>query len=587
LKGSETQASLEFSDTGNEVHYQGKNFAFDQVFTPEQSTEEVYRAVVSPLIDEVLNGLNCTVFAYGQTGTGKTYTIEGLSDKREHFGVIPRAVNQIFDTLSEKTTQYKIKVSFLELYNEEAFDLLGNEITEKVKLRIYGDETFVKIDGLAEETIHSADQIHEILKRGSVKRQTAATILNAHSSRSHSIFTISIFAKDANDPRLLGKLNAVDLAGSENIARSGAQNKYAREAGSINQSLLTLTRVISALLEKSSHIPYRESKLTRILQDSLGGGTRTSMIATVSLAEADISTTLSTLDYASRARHIINKLEYRTHSDLNIHKRCSCKSFEKERDELLERHAKELRQSEFQIRNQVAIEFKEQVEKKEKDWQERLDSSESRNKQELENLRNLLQEQKERHENLIQEQKEQHRNLMQEQKEQYEDLMKQQREQYESLIREQKEQYEAQIKLLSKMVDAKAQEVLSYKQQLDEAEQRVKSSEQEKTLTSPEDSSDSEAPRKQNLKRVRKQAPSKANDYENMTFEGDDEIVQLSTKKKHKKLTGPSKADMDGALTLSGRKKPLTSAAIKFDLSPISPPRRVTRNRTAKKRLNL
>merc|ERR1712018_806195 len=171
----------------------------------------------------------------------------------------------------------------------------------------------VIIQGLEEIQVHDKQEVYKILERGSIKRQTAETKMNANSSRSHTVFTVTVFVNqqsiDGEDMLKIGKLNLVDLAGSENIGRSGAVDKRAREAGNINQSLLTLGRVITSLVDRTPHIPYRESKLTRLLQDSLGGRTKTSIIATVSPASINLEETLSTLDYAHRAKNIQNKPE--------------------------------------------------------------------------------------------------------------------------------------------------------------------------------------------------------------------------------------------------------------------------------------
>nr|XP_046188450.1 kinesin-like protein KIF11 isoform X3 [Oncorhynchus gorbuscha] len=231
-------------------------------------------------------------------------------------GIIPRTLHQIFEKLSENGTEFSVKVSLLEIYNEELFDLLSPcpDVTER--LQLFDDprnKRGVIIKGLEEITVHNKNEVYQILERGSAKRKTASTLINAYSSRSHSVFSVTIHMKEitieGEELVKIGKLNLVDLAGSENIGRSGAVDKRAREAGNINQSLLTLGRVITALVEKRPHVPYRESKLTRILQDSLGGRTKTSIIATVSPASINLEETLSTLEYANRAKNIMNKPE--------------------------------------------------------------------------------------------------------------------------------------------------------------------------------------------------------------------------------------------------------------------------------------
>ncbi|KAL4220542.1 Kinesin-related protein 11 [Mactra antiquata] len=300
-----------------------KTFSFDHVFEQNGKQQQVYNSIVSPIIQEVLNGYNCTIFAYGQTGTGKTFTMEGERSDDPNLsweddpltGIIPRSLAHIFDSLQSQECEFSVRVSFLELYNEELFDLLGSSV-DPLRLKIYEDSArkgSVIIQGLEEIVVKSKDEVYEILERGACRRQTAATLMNAFSSRSHSVFTVTIHTKEntMEGEELLktGKLHLVDLAGSENIGRSGAVDKRAREAGSINQSLLTLGRVITALVEHAPHIPYRESKLTRILQDSLGGRTKTSIIATISPASINLEETLSTLDYAHRAKNITNRPE--------------------------------------------------------------------------------------------------------------------------------------------------------------------------------------------------------------------------------------------------------------------------------------
>ncbi|XP_032682727.1 kinesin-like protein Klp61F [Odontomachus brunneus] len=325
-----------------------KKFTFDKVFGPTSKQIDVYDAVVNPLLEEVLAGYNCTVFAYGQTGTGKTFTMEGVSnDPTLHWqsdtsaGIIPRALSHLFDELRLLEVQeFTVRVSFLELYNEELFDLLSPS-DDASKIRLYEDATrkgSVIIHGLEEVTVHNKNEVYKILEKGSERRQTAATLMNAQSSRSHTVFSITIHIKENNmdGEELLktGKLNLVDLAGSENVGRSGAVDRRAREAGNINQSLLTLGRVITALVERAPHIPYRESKLTRLLQESLGGRTKTSIIATVSPASINLEETLSTLDYAHRAKNITNRPE--------INQKLSKKALLKEYTEEIERLRRDL-----------------------------------------------------------------------------------------------------------------------------------------------------------------------------------------------------------------------------------------------------
>ncbi|KAJ7504068.1 kinesin motor domain-containing protein [Mycena galericulata] len=295
--------------------------------------------IIAPMLDEVVMGDNCTLFAYGQTGTGKTYTMQGdlaptpLGNPSADAGMIPRVLFRLFHQLESSASDFSVKISYVELYNEELRDLLATELsaptgsTQPMRmgkdsrapqapegLKIFDDASKhgVSIQGLEEIAVKDSADALALLTKGSERRQIAATKYNDHSSRSHSVFSITVRLGEAGhvgDDLKIGKLNLVDLAGSENIGRSGAENKRAREAGIINQSLLTLGRVINALVDKAQHVPYRESKLTRLLQDSLGGRTKTCIIATVSPARSNMEETLSTLDYAMRAKSIRNKPE--------------------------------------------------------------------------------------------------------------------------------------------------------------------------------------------------------------------------------------------------------------------------------------
>lgn len=267
----------------------------------------------------MLAGYNCTIFAYGQTGTGKTYTMSGdmtetMGMLPDTAGIIPRVLHALFGKLEADNSDNCVRCSFIELYNEELRDLLSAD--DGTKLKIYDDNSrkghsTTVVQGMEERHISNASDGLRWLQEGSVRRQVAATKCNDLSSRSHTVFTITVYVKqpteNGEDYLMAGKLNLVDLAGSENIQRSGAENKRAAEAGLINKSLLTLGRVINALVDHSQHIPYRESKLTRLLQDSLGGRTKTCIIATVSPAKSNLEETISTLDYAFRAKNIRNK----------------------------------------------------------------------------------------------------------------------------------------------------------------------------------------------------------------------------------------------------------------------------------------
>jgi kinesin family member 11 len=239
-----------------------------------------------------------------------------LGNPSAEAGMIPRVLFQLFRQLERGAADYSVRVSYVELYNEELRDLLSPESENPEQLKIFDDahKKGVFIQGLEEVGVSNAKEALAVLTRGSDRRAIAATKFNEHSSRSHAVFTLTVHTKEtagtAGDDLLrVGKMNLVDLAGSENIGRSGAKEGRAREAGMINQSLLTLGRVINALVDHASHVPYRESKLTRLLQDSLGGRTKTCIVATVSPARNNVEETLSTLDYALRAKSIANRPE--------------------------------------------------------------------------------------------------------------------------------------------------------------------------------------------------------------------------------------------------------------------------------------
>jgi kinesin family protein 11 len=243
-------------------------------------------------------------------------------------GIIPRVLHRLFSLLESSDNEYAVKCSYIEIYNEDVRDLLAPVYKDsanapRTEIKIFEDaqKKGVTVTGVEETGLRNLKDGIAVLNKGAQRRQTAATNMNDQSSRSHSIFTLTIHVKETSQEKggedllRIGKFNLVDLAGSEAIGRSGAENKRAREAGMINQSLLTLGRVISALVDKgpSTHIPYRESKLTRLLQDSLGGRTKTFIIATVSPTKSNMEETLSTLDYALRAKSIKNKPEVNAH----------------------------------------------------------------------------------------------------------------------------------------------------------------------------------------------------------------------------------------------------------------------------------
>ncbi|XP_026552231.1 kinesin-like protein KIF3A [Pseudonaja textilis] len=298
------------TDSSNEPP---KTFTFDTVFGPESKQLDVYNLTARPIIDSVLEGYNGTIFAYGQTGTGKTFTMEGVRAVPELRGIIPNSFAHVFGHIAkaEGDTRFLVRVSYLEIYNEEVRDLLGKDQTQRLEVKERPD-VGVYIKDLSAYVVNNADDMDRIMTLGHKNRSVGATNMNEHSSRSHAIFTITIECSekgvDGNIHVRMGKLHLVDLAGSERQAKTGATGQRLKEATKINLSLSTLGNVISALVDgKSTHVPYRNSKLTRLLQDSLGGNSKTMMCANIGPADYNYDETISTLRYANRAKNIKNK----------------------------------------------------------------------------------------------------------------------------------------------------------------------------------------------------------------------------------------------------------------------------------------
>ncbi|XP_068132398.1 kinesin-like protein KIF21A isoform X3 [Hyperolius riggenbachi] len=329
-----------------------KAFTFDFVFDIDSRQNEIYKECTEKLIEGCFEGYNATVFAYGQTGSGKTYTMGtgfDVNNTEEEQGIIPRAVKHLFKRIEEKKQaaleqglpppDFKVNAQFLELYNEEVLDLFDTtrdieSRNKKSNIKIHEDSTGgIYTVGVTTRNVMSEAEMMQCLKLGALSRTTASTQMNVQSSRSHAIFTIHLCqsrmcpkfdTEEDLDNRitsentqlnefetLTAKFHFVDLAGSERLKRTGATGDRAKEGISINCGLLALGNVISALgdrSKKATHVPYRDSKLTRLLQDSLGGNSQTVMIACVSPSDRDFMETLNTLKYANRARNIKNKV---------------------------------------------------------------------------------------------------------------------------------------------------------------------------------------------------------------------------------------------------------------------------------------
>ncbi|XP_051484465.1 kinesin-like protein KIF7 isoform X2 [Apus apus] len=312
-----------------EVALGRRRFRFAAVLPEAAGQAAVYRACVQPLLRAFFRGFNATVFAYGQTGSGKTYTIGEASIasiNEDEQGIIPRAMAETFRIIDENDLiDYTVRVSYLEVYKEEFRDLLQVDTASKdIQIR-EDDKGNVVLCGVKELEVEGLDEVLSLLEMGNTAKHTGATHINRQSSRSHTIFTVTMEQRrgtgrlslhrrppsaPASGQVLVSKFHFVDLAGSERIVKTGNTGERLKESIQINSGLLALGNVISALGDprrKSSHIPYRDSKITRILKDSLGGNAQTVMIACVSPSSSDFDESLNTLNYASRAQNIQNK----------------------------------------------------------------------------------------------------------------------------------------------------------------------------------------------------------------------------------------------------------------------------------------
>lgn len=286
------------------------SFTFDRVFDMGCKQQDIFDFSIRPTVDDIINGYNGTVFAYGQTGAGKSYTMMGTNiDDDEGRGVIPRIVQQIFASImsSPSTIEYTVRVSYMEIYMERIRDLLA---PQNDNLPVHEEKNRgVYVKGLLEIYVSSVEEVYEVMRRGGNARAVAATNMNQESSRSHSIFVITVTQKNVETGSAKsGQLFLVDLAGSEKVGKTGASGQTLEEAKKINKSLSALGMVINALTDgKSSHVPYRDSKLTRILQESLGGNSRTTLIVNCSPSSYNDAETLGTLRFGTRAKSIKNK----------------------------------------------------------------------------------------------------------------------------------------------------------------------------------------------------------------------------------------------------------------------------------------
>jgi len=296
-------------------------YSFDRVYSAFSNQADVFQGTLAPVIGDVLKGYESTVFAYGQTGTGKTYTMEGSLTAPSQYGIIPRSTEAIFTTLaSPEFESSRVACSYLEIYNEELHDILTVDAAQKARLEIVNGKHGTFCRGLTEKEVKSSEDVLKLVQMAERSRKIGETKMNKQSSRSHCIFTVSVYTKRKTPDGTVdyhGKLHLVDLAGSECAKNAGLgrssnnESTRERERMNINRSLLTLGRVISAVKSlnqgKKVRVPYRDSKLTRMLQEALGGRSKTLIIATLSPSESAISESISTLNYAQTAGGIVNK----------------------------------------------------------------------------------------------------------------------------------------------------------------------------------------------------------------------------------------------------------------------------------------
>ncbi len=300
-------------DTGKESKKNSENFqtfTYDGVFSAETEQEKIFEIVAKPLINSALEGINGTLFCYGQTASGKTYTMEGIHNDSKLMGVIPRMMQYVFYLIEQANSdiEYSVKCQYYQIYNEKIQDLLD---IRKKDLAIREDKNKgIWVEDCTEIYVSSQEEMYAVFKEGSNNRTVSATNMNKGSSRSHSLFVVTLFQRNTiTGSSKTGRIYFVDLAGSEKMAKTGIEGGTGlKEAQNINKSLMTLGMVINSLTEGAKHIPYRDSKLTRVLQESLGGNSMTNLVITCSPNFMNQSETMSTLRFGQRAKLIKNKV---------------------------------------------------------------------------------------------------------------------------------------------------------------------------------------------------------------------------------------------------------------------------------------
>lgn len=328
-----------------ESRNKSKLFSFDRVFAQDSTQEEVYRYSADPLVEQVLAGYNVTMFAYGQTGSGKTFTMEGVPEAR---GIIPRMVEHIFDAIMGEEMemyQYFVRVSYVEIYNEKIRDLL-EPASQDLRVREHRDKG-VYIEDATQPYVGDPEEVLQLMAQGHLNRAVTATGMNDTSSRSHAVFMLALEQKNVEtDAKKKSKLMLVDLAGCEKVRKTGATGKVMREAQNINRSLSCLGTVINCLTTGKTHIPYRDSKLTRLLSDSLGGNSKTCIIVTASPCIYNIEETISTMRFGTNCKRIKNKPKVNQELSVAEYKKMVA---------ILERQITKLKEGNGILRSQVNI----------------------------------------------------------------------------------------------------------------------------------------------------------------------------------------------------------------------------------------
>ncbi|PIA44834.1 hypothetical protein AQUCO_01700433v1 [Aquilegia coerulea] len=341
-----------------------KQFKFDHVFAPQVGQEAVF-AQISPLVTSVLDGFNVCIFAYGQTGTGKTFTMEGTPESR---GVNYRTLEKLFQLSEERSgsMKYELFVSMLEVYNEKIRDLLGENSSQGLKrldIKQAADGT-QDVPGLHEACVHNVDEVWVQLQAGTQNRAVGSTNVNELSSRSHCLLRVTVKSENlVNGQRNRSHLWLVDLAGSERVGRTEVEGERLKESQFINKSLSALGDVISALASKTNHIPYRNSKLTHLLQSSLGGDCKTLMFTQISPSSADLGETLCSLNFASRVRGVEHGPTHKQadHYELFKYKQMAEKQRQDEKEIMKLRNSLQTLQLQFATREQLCRSLKENV----------------------------------------------------------------------------------------------------------------------------------------------------------------------------------------------------------------------------------